>query len=773
MDKRAIFFLIILTMLLSLTIVLADQACIIPVGNGDYVCELASAYDGSDFPSYCTGQLGTLGQSSDTRCVLKCCCEGNSPLVDEPVSQTYCQSLDNFRYVPPSGSVDPNQDCTVACGSSGGGTTATYTVSGFVYDDGNNAAALQAAKIEYPLGSVIVTSFTDTTGKYNITNVPEGLRTFKASKIGCGQDQETEEITKDESLDFHLNCVVGNCTINPVNDTAAVAVKGEAKATITWTPSDCADAIGYEITRCANDGQGKCVGTPLTIGFVPPVNAGTFTDVAVPTADVQGAEAGFCYHVNAIKQDGTNISQAVEGAAHCIPPMNKRCTENAPTGSRCYNNDLELKPYGPNGQITPFTGAASCDENNQAEADSNKICGAGEYCYYALPPHSDPTCGSAEQCERCNGLFGWFVDTAARVIPGMTTSCEQLAGCILDNREYAANTFASCEGITSCYDYRSKEACIGSGAGTDQCGVSDDGCVWTMAPGMEELGRGVCRPHNFNEGEAQCESCESIFGFCNKTLCEETLGAGEHCYYNEIVSYGQQGEIEGCVSKEAMACRYYDTKTDCVGSGPNRPQVDVTYNPPEPSLDGERVSGTNNISEAGDDYFGFHRCAWIVDDDATSGKGGYCVKDANGRLGMRRGLVEPFMDDCLESESPPNNLQKCFTDNTAPETTLPFANNEYIDANRLRQSTPVVYDKEEGYLDASQYTRFCLAPSGGAPCYPDTQLNLLLPNETGVASYALYYYSFDAAGNLEPVRSITLNLDRDSGAYLEGASLVS
>ncbi len=775
-----VLLLVLAALLLAVVAPLAaaEPGCYWQVGGGDYQCLFRSSYSGTqEFQSYCLDQAGTYlaDAANSPYCTLKCCCEqdGTDALFDGPVAQAYCQAQASYRYLP-SGTtgVAAGSDCVALCGgTAGGGGTTTHAVSGTVYDDGTGPATpLAAAKVEYPVGSVLITAYTDDTGSYSLPDVAEGDRLFKASKLGCGADQEARTIGGDTTLDFHLDCTTGGCAARAVNDTDAVPVPGKAQATVTWTASDCAGVAGYAVYRCPGDGNGACAGDEIAIGTVP-AGTGTITDEAVPTDDTAAGANGFCYLVAAINASGDEIAPDntadTTGQRHCVRPMSASCVDGTlGLDYRCVNDDTAIRPFGNPDESSDgryggtFTGAVRCDAENVPWADQNNVCQDGEYCYYTSPPRGNPTCGSATQCDACNGLFGWFVDSAAQVLPGVTTTCARLLGCYRDNTGKADDLYTSCGAVKSCYDYHSASACAGAG---DRCGVSSKGCQWVAPPELAALGKGACIPAD--TAETDCGACTDAFGFCNATLCEHVIGRDTACYYNALSGATGEPAAGSCVSKKEMACRYYDTESDCVGSGPTRPAIDVTYDDAG-SSDGNRTGGTNAVTDAGRDYFGFDRCAWFPDADGT---GGYCIKEANGRLVTLPDRVQPNLDDCEEQSV--GDLGKCYRDVTPPTTTLPFTANEFVDAARLRAATPVVYDAAYGYLDYRTVTWFCLAPGSGT-CYPDTRLSLLLADRPGVGSYTLSYYSTDPAGNLEPVQRLPLTIEQDSDAHLIEARLV-
>lgn len=748
-------------LLLFLPAALAAKWCIIEISQNVYECYEESecgSCDPTQLNDWCTTeQGGQLLTSSGTppQCVEVCCCErppAIGTISSEPVSQAFCNALitstGDYMTRTPNG----DGDCVATCsGSTGtGGTTTTFRVSGTVYDmaDPSSPRRLDAVRISYPAGNTIRTVFTDADGAYYIPDVPRGLTPVKAWHGECGDQTRTEDVQADvTNLDFNLNCLTGGCDVGPVTDTTAVPVPGRAEVTVTWTPDTCHNLHGHLVYRCASDGT-AC----FPAGYTGP-DTGIFVDTAVP------AGTGFCYDIRGLTNDGEEREQELADATNCILPMDPYCIDGGSTVPVCFNADTELNPVGADGSVlNPFTGSAWCDETNRLNVEE---CGGGTFCYYTSA--GGTACRAPSDCELCNGLLGWFIDVSARVTG--STSCEHLAGCLLDNTGYATDAFESCGETRSCYDYRSEDACETTGT-TDRCHVSTDGCSWIAAPGIGELGFGACVPNALED--ERCDACDAIFGFCNASLCEML---GESCHYNELAPLVDDGEPVGCVHRDEMACRFYDTMESCIGAGgAARPSIDVTYDLPD-SLTGTRTSGTNAVSRPSNDRFSYGRCAWITDAANYPETGGYCIKDANGRIAGIPWLDDRKEDDCLEvrGQHYAGGLAACLRDTTPPVTTLPLEPNSFIDASLLRSAVPIVSDDLFAPTDIDSW--FCLA-QGAATCYPDRRFDNLVPAEVGVAPYTIYYYSEDPAGNLETVRSVSVNIEQDSAARLVEAVLV-
>jgi hypothetical protein len=766
--KRAQLFLTLLLLLLPLPVA-AESWCALYAG-GDWTCYNSSSYTpatgafgicgaGQSFSDCCTTKLGGSYyiNTAPAECQQVCCCTegGNTAYENTPISLKRCQTYGNYSIA----SAVPDCTATTACGGGGpGGQGKTYNVTGKVYDlETGVAKSLESARVEYPVGSRLVTFYTDSDGAFTLANVPAGTITFKASKLGCGEQQSTRDITGTiTDLNFNLNCATGNCAASAVNDTKAVPVAGQPKVTVSWTPSTCTNIQGYALYRCEGTAD-SCTGD-VPVGFALK-EEGTFTDTITPIPQSWPQSTGFCYKVKAINSTGGEIDQALPpgSQAHCILPMNPTCLSGNSGGSQCYNQDTTLQPIDTTGKpIMSFTGSAHCDATNRIQIDQN--CSGGTFCYYNSADM--PGCRAPTDCEKCNGLFGFFVDLGAKVTGG--ASCSQLAGCVLDNAGYATDTFRSCGEISSCYDYHTKGACE-TGTTTDKCHTSPGGCKWNDVAGFTEIGKGICVPKSA-AAPPGCQKCNDVFGKCDATLC---AAMGPTCYYTQLSAAALDVEPEGCIDKSEMACRFYNNQQDCTGG--KDVKVDVTYDEPSSSTS-NRIAGTHSVTPS-NDKLGLGKCAWVS--ALTSQGNGYCVKNANGRLAPIPWLDNKIEDDCFETEGvsfPAGiGLLGCLRDITPPVTTLPFAPGSYIDADRLRQTKPIVSD--DTFPPSELSTRFCLVLSGGS-CYPDKRIENLVPDQLGVGSYTLYYYSEDPAGNLEPMKSMNLNIDQDSNAHLVEATLM-
>lgn len=742
---------------LFLALILASTAvaagtCVFDYGY-DYVCEDERSCNPpppyTDCIDWCVSTGGTWYNQNEedlSYCQEVCCCYApnrNEPFSEEPIKERACLDLADAGepYFPTTHI--PGESCVITCGGAeppAQGDPSVQNVSGVVMDTNINAP-LADAKVWYLTGGQTRYDFTDATGQYFLQDVPTGTHTFRAEKVGCGWQDKTEEVNEREYIDFDLDCGSGGiCDLPPVNDTVATAQRGRAAAEITWRAEPiCEQNLqGYRIERV--DSRGREV-----IGFVGKFEH-RFLDTDVPTGE------RVCYNVWVLDSVRGPIPPRNLGSDHCVSPMSAYCVEHDVRDPQCFNNDPTLEPLWQGGPITgPYTGAAYCDDENRAIATDP--CADREYCTEAS---GRPECVASSICEYCNMLYGFYFDEA-EVVFGADAPCGLVPGCTLSNEEHPTNTMIACWEVESCYNYTTSESCTGNPCGTEEC-------RWRPHPTLSELGYGICTPIT---DDGDCEKCRDVYGYCDVDLCAEM---GSNCYWNRQVlpqeTSNPDFEYE-CVREEMMACRFYDHEEDCLGIPPpqgNRPKYDVQYDTPD-FLDSSRINGTNVQEWGSNDLLGFGKCAWVRYNASDPDSGGYCVKDANGRLAYipDQDLVE---DDCFEIAGEPT--LDCFRDVRAPETIIPFENNSNVQFDEFKNAE--VYARDDTYRNVDLTSRFCLTLEGER-CYPTTPYDNLIPTR-GENRYLLHYYSWDPSGNLEEVSDITLFIYEPSTAILINATLV-
>lgn len=767
-----VFRRLCILLLLLCTLPVAHAATCIWELPSDYYCESSDGYDagesGQSFYEYCTAP-GSGGQYTNDdiderpECRSVCCCNTDypdDPISDSPISEQKCIDVRNDAG-PHISYTDPveGEACSVTCGGTGdpGGPPIadSFTVSGTVTKAGvMPPELLDGVKVTYNDNGPH-TVFTNAQGSFTFENVSRGKHTFRATRPDCNPSQPTERDVQSNifDLDFQLDCTPGGCTAQPVSDAETTVTPGQKRVRVDWTGDDCTNLQGYIVERCTPQ---RCT----VLDFVP-VFQNYYVDRAIE-ADTQ-----YCYHIIASDRHAGWVRPTTgpdsASASHCTPPMSEYCLTHNVTEPQCFNNNEALHPIvfidGEAVPIqNPYTGTAVCTEKNIALVEEQcEMVPPNRYTEFCADIDGTPSCQSMDICEECNTLLGYYLDLDARIPDGGV--CRAMSGCLLTSEEHdrvhSTDVYTSCGEIGSCYDYTTSGSCQ-----ENPCSLGGGTCTWTPLPGMEELGFGVCAPV---EGDGDCRRCEDVFGFCNATLCEKM---GPNCLYNQrTLEEEPSKEVEigeyACISKEEMACRFYDTYEQCVGDGPLRADIDVAYSVPD-SIEGVRVNGSHEIRTPSDDALGFGVCSWVED-------GGYCIKDANRRQLNVSGRVE---DDCYELQEGPAIQKGCFKDIEAPRTIVPFTNDTFVEFGEYMAANISVYDNL--YTLDEQDARFCIQRlrDDMRPCYPNmTYPPTPVPSEND--TYRLYYYAADPAGNLETIKHTDLNMYEPSTAVLIDARLIT
>lgn len=755
--RQSLLFISVLITLLVLPLALADT-CIFQTG-ADYSC-----YDGATYtpePPYTTFQDWCIGNGGSyynedpeqrDECIEVCCCDDTDPYTpysDWPISKLTC---DEFGH--PFFSVyeePPSTDCVETCSGYAGTPprdAETWTVEGSVLD--TNSQTLEGVRVWYLGGGSVYENYTDAQGNYKIHRVPEGTHTFRAERSDCQPSEVTREVTSDTMVDFvgqdALDCSSGLCTPDPVSGTQASIVNlGDNSVTITWSETTCSPR-GYNVIRKRKTNYGTIIGS-LNLGFIPAGSPTSFIDRDAPTYPPTSYKYETCYEIETVARSGQRIQQERPAEdTHCVPVMSRSCIENfiPEDDPQCFNSNTEFRPLIPPSPPSPFTGEGYCDNTNRAFGSE---CQAGSFCSQAA---GTPECVTTTSCDECNSIFGLFFDPL-EVVEGEACGLKPVCTLNTNNANHSMEVLESCGLISSCFDYRSPTACT-----DNNCSVGG-GCQWRNVDGLEEFGLGVCAPI---AGTGECERCADFGSLCDAALCSTY---GPDCYFNANDATGS--EELGCLSKERMACRYYDTRADCVGSRPNARNYDITHEPTEEGV--QRTGVTNALLDPSEDPLGFHKCVW-VSTDAEDPEAGYCIKDSDDWR-PEAPLTGELQDDCEERGTPSH---RCFADNSSPRTIVPLIPHSYVSFEQFKQTPISVVDGNESLPESN--ARFCLLPTtsatGEPPCYPDQPFTNLVPEEED--EYSLVWYAFDPAGNLEEVQEMVLNIYEPSTAVLINATLV-
>ncbi len=687
---------------------------------GCCVPDAGQCFDGSvyqtqpAFQGACTTARGiVLGNGVASTCAaydqcdLGCCCAGadvfGSPAInsDETLLRTTRSTCDakpdgTWSFSVPVGGAT----CVSICGGdTGTGTGGSFSVSGRVLN-ATSGQPLSSVGVFIPIPAGDIADTTAADGTFTLEDVPEMSTRLFAVHPSCrpGQSPVTL-IDRDLSgITISLDCALHACVHGAPTITAPAIVRGTAEAQFTVAIQDtCRDLVQLEPLRC--DGQqANCV------ALAPQVTPAIRDTGLVPSTS-------YCYKVRARFADGsftesTGASCVTTGEAAC---MGRDANDPAQWCGRA--------------GTPPQEAILSCTDTNALQSQP---CTGTSVC---SDVSGTPHCVEPPACSLCNGLAGLFSFLDLEIIDGIfTRSCSQ--ACVLDHQSAgvptSVDTYNSCFAYDECASYRSQDAC-----GDDLCGIGDDAdpCVWTSV--SDELGVGVCA----NADRPACERCDELFGSCSAQLC----GAiGPDCYYDGEPN--GLAEATGCLSRDAMSCRRYDTQTDC--SGGVDAVFDIQYD-----AEGTYSGGTNERTTESEDRLSFGTCDWT---------GERCIKNADE-------LLEQNEDDCIENGrfyDDPN----CLADNTPPETVF-YLSNPPIYSRIAVRSLPFTVRDDSSPIDLID-TYVCI---GAASCVPRDTLGTMALPEEGAAT--VRWFSVDASGNHEVVHSASIIIKDTHEAAIDDVEL--
>ena len=315
-------------------------------------------------------------------------------------------------------------------------------------------------------------------------------------------------------------------------------------------------------------------------------------------------------------------------------------------------------------------------------------------------------------CDKCNGWYGMF-SADNRVVFGFdqagsegSIACNAALSCYLDYTPTSVDKYYECSSVSTCYDYKSKEACVGvegvlnesSGIYYDPRPSNDDGnkcgmdeCEWAPSGKFSEFGIGVCRPKDTEKQE--CGFCDdyslnNFYGNCNQDLCA-LFG---DCYYDDPSTLNKNGLAErGCVHRRDMACQFYDNEDDCTGKQASRQAsiLNTSWSGNAPYV--YPSGGTNEHLQNSSDYLSFGLCVWNSDACFKDGDGNE-IKDCQG---INSGI------GCMQDTSPPDS--------------------ETFFVNPLKKDLGIKFSITDKESPAGNYFHFNIVPKGDE-CYPEGML---------------------------------------------------
>lgn len=519
-------------------------------------------------------------------------------------------------------------------------------------------------------------------------------------------------------------CLGFNCNGTRVAPMVSVSFDSSLRRIVlNWSVySSCKSYVSsYAIYRCENtSSQPRSCSSKTDYALISNTLSSGMYDSSIFT------NSQYCYYVQAFY--GPPLEDFIgESNIICQRTGDAICMEPHPT-EFCLNN-----------------ARYTCDSNNNLKLISN--CGTNAHC---IGPDRDgrTNCTSVNICDQCNGLYGMFANLDLKVVVNSEPLyCEPAYGreiinsCYKDRTKTLFSAFKYCADVSSCYDYKSKQACEDP---LDPCG-KNKGCewVWLFAntqgdPPFGGIFGGICRPKSVSL--QKCEYCSNpqynwLSPECNPHVCSLF---GE-CYY--------QGSSEtnpgapSCTSSRTFNCLNYNNEANCTGGRPVGVNAVYTAN----NASGIRIGGTHTLIQS-KDVFGLGKCYW----DNVNRK---CRRNAD-NLPQNNDYSNnlAFGYDCAQGDI------YCESDFSSPVTTiLPTAFGAYPANLKLR------FAVQDNYPSSLIHTYFCLNISPGT-CYPNE-----LPTAPGEytkiltqsGTYNLFYYSQDPAKNLEEVKRVTILVDAD------------
>jgi hypothetical protein len=452
-----------------------------------------------------------------------------------------------------------------------------------------------------------------------------------------------------------------------------------------------------------------------------------------------------------------------------LPPQ-KRNWSDSVRGSTDYGYYVKVsyfdKPDGISPVIWKTTGNPICINPHTTEFCMNnnryrclpdntlfqiQDCGTG---YCTLTDYSQgrvTRCSNQSVCDFCNGLYGMFANIAGLhvTVQGVSDfspryckingNAPVVEECYYDRTQSLFNAFNYCSNVSSCFNYKSKEACENWDT---NCGGKTNACVWNYTQASKpELG-GICRRLQQQNGD--CELCDSKeFNWISPGCTPEICKLFGKCYY--IGKGSWRGINASCSDQKLMTCSDYNDSRKCLGSPAQAVQVNAIYN----ASTNMRINGTHQFTPSNDNLE-LGKCFWY---DFNLGHGeGVCLRDADGLRVVSYGAATGW--DCASNDI------VCNSDFTSPVTTILPRTGCYAGGFYGEDAKISYVASDDRYFQNNLSTYFCLTPEGST-CYPSNLGSNGTYSQTMIASgiYSLFYYSQDPAKNLEVVKNTTIEVD--------------
>ena len=585
------------------------------------------------------------------------------------------------------------------------------TIRGTVKDTSQNPVSLAEIMI-----NTVRETVTSAVGIYTkeVFAPPEGITyTVKARAKGY-KDSSPVQITikkgETKSIDFTIAPISGACAY-PTNKTAesftASHIKGLKAIKLTWeTPANCNNIGGYSIFRV------KVQDNNIT-----------------PIAFIPVSEVPYSYPEEYID---SNVSWNTQYSYYIIVTYNDNVVRNS---SAAYTSIIETgdalcegKYLVVKGKFTEF-----CKNNFLRSTcnDENRIISAPNF----MPPTNAPAdCSEISSLHYCSGPdlngyahcrnVGACDPRVQQAIPfglyytknGCYTSSTRFGTyCYFDYSNSIIDTCYACTLNTTCFDYRSEDAC-----NLDNCEAGHNAdCKWKPTE-YTQFGKGFCYQENYSKSD-YCYLCSKENTVFKNTGCTpEVCKLLGNCY----------SDGSSCSACAANAtCESYKTQQACIGSQEIQ------------------ISSCSEITPS-NDACGLGKCKW---NSATQ----ECFKDGNDN-----NVVDCGGDYAAAS-------QQCRTDTKAP-TTVPPVNYMAINKDSLIE---LHSDLDAGTLSYCIDKDNTCCPTETAifnygtgivqisPLDSTTLAQKYFQEGNGQGTYFIRYSATDIHANKEPVKSTVALFD--------------
>ncbi len=576
-------------------------------------------------------------------------------------------------------------------------------------------------------------------GSYKIS-LSEGKHSITASYQDYNSEPQQAPIVKGITFtaDLAMTKYSGECSFGQppkdVTQFSATAVKGKKEILLKWA-KPCPEVSNYIITKykeASKDGE-------------------TFTVSATENQklddDVEWTQS-YKYEIVAVYVD---VQISKKPAVTSMTLGDKSCEDR-------YSQTLGWDLFCTAGVTTARKTIWTCNDQNKlvVSQDCSASDGNGEVYFCSEVGKHNAICKNAGICSIGADPFGLYY-SRNQCYNHQTGAAPEEAGaadyCYYDSSSTAVNQCNRCDKVSSCFDYKSKDAC-----GVNNClGVE---CQWvnsaektplldysklfqnlniptTVTP---ETGAGYCVEKDYKKDD-RCSLCGpggALFGntYCTDQVCS-SLGA---CFSNSATVAKPLSYCAACGKEPTTQtnCYTYQFESECNG-GQNLERNDRQ----------EITLSTDQCN--------WGRCLW----KGLPQGAGSCVKDGDG----------DSRDDCTVFANA-GEQAACKKDNSAPATKLVLNGANVLSLGKSNL-TFQAKDKES-QLGVVGYCLVSAAPGSAAICTSFTEksypgklkdetltVNVLnsLKEKVAGETYALKYYSKDKYFNQEKVQTAFVYID--------------